>query len=348
MQHHTTNWNSCPPSIVKRIQSLIQTVSLPSPNQVLNKELADISDFVSERLQDVSQEHFEKEYSDAISGLSSREFHDISPRRFLEALSVIKRWALESYKKVNTDFLNVICHELNRKFRHLKVEYQHGKFKLIEDNYKHKLSCDQSKINPKVSSFCDANTQTQDSGYQSHSEPNPGLIVDHPPATDFTEDNINDYGIKLDHRVEVLVVATDEYLTASPEIVPKNWEVHCFEYNPGPDDVSAIVSTIDGVYPDKIIIDLEPNNLQPDSFSEGLEDLVSYCQNKFVDECYFTYYDVTDKMPHNKRVNTSFHYDYVWDHHGQVIGPMNNHDWYDGSIPNYKLKFLAEHMEKVQ
>ncbi len=347
VQHHRINWRSCPSSIVKKVQSLIRSVCLPSPNLNLNEDLEDISQWTTQKLEVTAHAHFKRQYSDSVRSLDSNDFKNIGPKRFLEALRVIKRWAIQSYKQVNSDFLNNICHELNC-IHHMQVSYKNGQFYDCGITSSRDNTCANLQQETHKQSFSDAHTQTLDSGYTTLlTGSTPGLVINHPPVTDFSEEDIDDYGIKLDHKVDVLVIATKEQANVSPEIVPHNWEIHCHDCsNPGPEDVEAFVSTMDGIYPDRLIIDLEPNDMSTEVFSENLTDLVSYCQYKFVDGCYFSFYEVSDSMNHNQRVNTLFHHDYLWNNHGSIIGPMNNHDMACENIPNYKLTIWSKYLDK--
>ncbi len=339
-QHHGINWKNCPTSVVKKARALTQNICLPSPSQELIQDLSEVSSFVIEKLPEIAANHFHKTYCETLNSLSSQDFKDINPKRLLEALSVIKRWAKNTYSDINCDFFITICEELNSRYCHLNFKYQNGKFSVDKTG---------SPIKQDVSSFINAHTQTQDSGYVTQIEAPDlihGSIVNHPPPVSYYDGNDYEDMILLRKKLDVLVIATEELLSASQDLIPPNWEIHCFEKDPGPDEVDGIIKSIDGIEPDNLIIDLKPTDLPPEYFSETLIDLTSYCRKRYLDTVHFTVYEVSAAMSENLRKNTLFHMEYLWNNHGIVIGPITSDISCSERCANSKILLWKSYMDK--
>ena len=152
--HHDMKWDTCPGSIVNKIENVISNIQIPKVE--LSKDFIDgpfisyvekyhyiryLPQTASSLFMDITK-HYESELSkhfrDYMDDISksvlldmefkiSRKIHMVPSSKVLSALIVVKRWIRRNFRTVNLEIMDYLLSKLNR-YDHLEFEYKNDRF----------------------------------------------------------------------------------------------------------------------------------------------------------------------------------------------------------------------------
>lgn len=113
VKHHLKNWDKCPSSLNKRVDSVISNVCLPAPNTTLKNRLKNLTAQICDELQDTARIHLDFSLSDIVNTLGTKVIN-LDHKKVCSALIISKKWIKRAYRTFRPDVFNCLLNELLR------------------------------------------------------------------------------------------------------------------------------------------------------------------------------------------------------------------------------------------